>query len=64
MPRDYEAAKVKLNKKFGGQCCQLAWYMDELERLPSISGFGARDFEKLTDLLEVAVVNLQDTGDH
>ena len=38
--------------------------MDELERLPSISGFGARDFEKLTDLLEVAVVNLQDTGDH
>ena len=60
--RGYEAAKARLDKKFGGQRRQAARYVEKLERVGSLSGSKAAELERFADLLEVAVVNLQDAG--
>ena len=58
----YEAAKARLDKQFGGERRQVARCVEELERVGSLSGSKAAELERFADLLEVAVVNLQDAG--
>ena len=60
--RGYEEAKARLDKKFGGERRQVALYVEELERVGSLSGSKVAELERFADLLEVAVVNLQDAG--
>ena len=54
----YEAAKEKLEKKYGGSRRQVARYLEELENFRAIRSGNSKDF---ADLLDVAVI-LQDIG--
>ena len=58
----YEAAKERLDRKYGGPRRRVALYIEELEEFrPMRPGF-AKDIEKFADLLDVAVVNLKEAG--
>ena len=54
----YQAAKERLDRKFGGKRRQIAIYLDELERFQQIRLGNARDLEQYADLLDVAMINL------
>ena len=56
----YQAAKERLERKFGGKRRQIAIYLDELERFQHIRLGNARDLEQFADLLDVAMINLQE----
>ena len=58
----YQAAKERLDRKFGGKRRQIAIYLDELERFQHIRLGNARDLEQFADLLDVAIINLQEAG--
>ena len=58
----YDAAKERLERKFGGKRRQVAIYLDELERFQQIRLGNARDLEQYADLLDVAMINLQEAG--
>ena len=55
----YDAAK---ERKFGGKRRQIAIYLDELERFQQLQLGNARDLEQYADLLDVAMINLQEAG--
>ncbi|CAC5423296.1 unnamed protein product [Mytilus coruscus] len=58
----YDAAKDRLERKYGGQRRQITLNMEELENFkPMREGF-AKDIEKFADLLDIAVVNLKEAG--
>ena len=48
----YQAAKERLDRKFGGKRRQIAIYLDELERFQHIRLGNARDLEQFADLLD------------
>ena len=58
----YEAAKDRLDRKFGGQRRQISLYLEELENFRLIRAGNSKDIEKFADLLDVAVVNLREAG--
>ena len=58
----YEAAKEKLERKYGGSRRQVARYLEELENFRAIRSGNSRDLENFADLLELTVINLQDIG--
>ena len=58
----YEAAKDRLERKFGGKRRQIALYLEELEQFRQIRPGNARDIEEFADLLDVAVINLREAG--
>ena len=60
----YEAAKERLERKFGGKRRQIAIYLDELERFQQIRLGNASDLEQFADLLDVAMINLQEAGQY
>ena len=60
----YEAAKDRLERKFGGKRRQIALYLEELEQFRQIRPENARDIEEFADLLDVAMINLRETGQH
>ena len=60
----YEAAKDRLERKFGGQRRQIALYLEELEQFRQIRPENARDIEEFADLLDVAMISLRETGQH
>ena len=60
----YEAAKDRLERKFGGKRRQIALYFEELEQFRQIRPENARDIEEFADLLDVAMINLRETGQH
>ncbi|MCG8076809.1 MAG: DUF1759 domain-containing protein, partial [Candidatus Thiodiazotropha taylori] len=60
----YEAAKERLERKYGGKRRQIAIYLDELERFRQIRLGNARDLEEFADLLDVAMINLTEAGQH
>ncbi len=60
----YEAAKERLERKYGGTQRQVALYLEELENFKAIRPGNARDLEEYVDLLDVAVINLQEAGRH
>jgi hypothetical protein len=60
----YEAAKERLERKYGGTRRQVALYLEELENFKAIRPGNAKDLEEYVDLLDVAVINLQEAGRH
>ena len=60
----YAAAKARLERKYGGKRRQAAVYVEQLEQFPPIRTANSGELERLADLLDVAVINLQDAGNH
>lgn len=60
----YEAAKDRLERKFGGKRRQIAIYLEELEQFRQIRPGNAKDIEEFADLLDIAMINLQEAGHH
>ena len=58
----YEAAKESLERKFGGKRRQIALYLEELEQFRQIRPGNA--IEEFADLLDIAMINLQEAGHH
>ena len=58
----YEAAKDRLERKFGGKRRQIALCLEELEKFRQIRLENARDIEEFADLLDVAIINLREAG--
>ena len=56
----YEAARSRLNRKYGGKRRQIALYIEDLDRFKPIRIGNSKDVEKFADLLDVAVINLED----
>ena len=57
----YEAAKDRLERKFGGSRRQLASYLEDCENFNLIRPGNAKEFEQFADLLDIAIIYLQET---
>ena len=60
----YEAAKDRLERKYGGRRRQIAVYLEELEQFKQVRPGNATDLEKFADLLDIAIINLQEAGQY
>ncbi|XP_070547931.1 uncharacterized protein [Ptychodera flava] len=58
----YEAAKDRLNRKYGGKRRQIALHIEELENFKAIRPGHPKDVEKFADLLDITVINLKEAG--
>ena len=58
----YEAAKERLERKYGGRRRQIAVYLEDLDNFKQVRTGNARDLEKLADLLDIAIINLKEAG--
>ena len=58
----HEAAKERLERKYGGKRRQIAIYLEELEQFRYIRAGNAKDLESFADLLDIAIINLQEAG--
>ena len=56
----YEAAKERLERKFGGERRKLMLFMDELENFKPVRDDHPKHIEKFADLLDIAVINLKE----
>ena len=56
----YEAAKSRLLRKYGGNRREIQCHVDELIKMKPIREENAKEFEKFADMLERAVINLQE----
>ena len=64
-PAAYEAAKERLERKYGGKRRQIAVYLEDLENFKQVRTGHAKDLERFADLLEIALINLKEAGqDH
>ena len=60
----YEAASDRLERKYGGKRRQIALYQEELEKFSQIRQGHGKDKEEFADLLDIAMINLQEAGQH
>ena len=60
----YEAAKERLERKFGVKRKKLPFSLEELEAIKSVRPGNARDLERFAYLLGVLVVNLKEANRH
>ena len=60
----YEAAKERLERKFGGKRRQVLIYFEDLGNFPKIRDGNAKDLEQFADLLDSAVISLHEAGKH
>ena len=60
----YEAAKERLERRYGGKRRQVAIYLEDLDRFQQIRPGNVQDLEQFSDMLETAVLNLKETGHH
>ena len=58
----YQAAKERLERKFGGQRRQLAIYLEEIDNFKPVRPGNFKDMEKYADLLDIAIVNLKEAN--
>ena len=58
------AAKDRLERKFGGSRRQIAIYLEDLENFKPIRPGYATELEQFADLLDIAIINLQETDQH
>ena len=58
----YNAALDRLDRKFGGKRRQVMLQFDEIRKFPSLRNSNAADLEKFADLLDIAFINLKDSG--
>ena len=56
----YQTAKEILDRKFGGQCRQIALYLEEVDNFRPIFPDNFRDLEKFADLLDITIVDLNE----
>ena len=59
---NYQAAKERLDRKFGGQCRQIALYLEEIDQFRPVRPGNYKDLEKYADLLDIAIVNLKEAN--
>ena len=60
----YEAAKERLERKYGGMRRQISIYLEDLEHFRQIRPGNAKDIEQFADLLDLAIINLKEAGQH
>ena len=60
----YEAAKERLERKYGGNRRRVAIDLEVLDLLKTIRAGVAADVEKLADLLDVININMKEAGRH
>ena len=61
----YEAAKERLERKYGGQRRQIAAYLEDLDNFKQVRTGNAKDLAKFANQLDIAIINLQEAGqDH
>ena len=58
----YDAAKERLERKYGGKRRQIALQLEELHNFKPIRPGNSKDVERFADLLDITVINLKDTG--
>lgn len=56
----YEAAKARLNRKYGGNRRQVQAHFDELRKMRPINADNPRELEKFADIVERTVVSLKE----
>jgi hypothetical protein len=56
----YEAAKARLERKFGGQQRKIALYLEQLERLKPMQDENPKELEKIAEILDIVIVNLKE----
>ena len=57
----YEAAKDRLERKYGGQRRRINLYLDELDNFRPVRPGNAKDLDNFADLLDMLVVNLRES---
>ena len=62
LPTAYQAAKERLERKYAGVRRQIAVNLEELDQFCPIRSRNVRDFEKVTDLLNIIAINLTEAG--
>ena len=60
----YEAAKDRLERKFGGKRREIAIHLEDLDNFKPVRDGCSKDMEKFADLLDVLVVTLLESGRH
>ena len=58
----YEAAKERLERKFGGKRRHIASNLEGLETFKPIRPDNSKDIENFADLVDIAVINLKEAG--
>ena len=58
----YEAAKSRLERKFGGERRQITLRLDELDNFRQMREGTAKEVDKLADILDLLVINLKESG--
>ena len=56
----YEAAKARLNRKYGGNRRQVQAHIDELHKMRPINADNPRELERFADIVERTVVSLEE----
>ena len=60
----YQAAKERLERKFGGNRREIAIHLEDLDNFRPVRDGCSNDIKKFADLLDVLVVNLMEAGLH
>ena len=60
----YQAAKDRLDRKYGGKRRQIALYLEELEEFLQIRHGNAKDIEEFAYLLDIVMINQQEARQH
>ena len=63
-PAAYEAAKDRLERKYGGKRRQKVGFMEDLEKFQPILPGNAEELERFADLLDITTINLRELGEH
>jgi len=58
----YEAAKQRLDRKYGGVRRQIAGQMEQIDDFKYVRYGNAKDIEKFADLLDITVINVKESG--
>ena len=58
----YQASKERLERKFGGQQCQIALYLDEIDNFRPVRPSNFKDIKRYADLLDIAIINLKEVN--
>lgn len=58
----YTAVLERLKRNYGGERRKIGRYMEEIERFPLVNMKNSESLESFADLLDVAVVNIKETG--
>ena len=60
----YDAAKERLERKFGGKRRQISIYYEDIDQFKQVRPNHSKDLEQYADLLELLVIQLREAGQH